>query len=287
MSNRKTLTDTLRRLNAGTLPELAEATGWPERKVRDTIGDLKTAGLVSSERDDVTGKPLYRLTKAGATWTPTEDDAIRAAYQMESAREIAERIGRSEKAVFQRAHELGLRKTRDWIAERARQIMRDPNHGGRRAQFKPGQDAWNKGKHYQPGGRCIETQFKPGRPPELARNYLAIGSERISKDGYLERKISDDQRVAPAQRWRAVHILLWEAANGPLPKSHAVVFKDGDKRHIAIDNLELVTRAELMRRNSVHRHGPEVAQLSRLRGVLVRAINRRSRGQPQETGENP
>ena len=70
MSNRKTLTDTLRRLNAGTLPELAEATGWPERKVRDTLGDLKTAGLVQFERDDVTGKPLYRLTKAGATWQP-------------------------------------------------------------------------------------------------------------------------------------------------------------------------------------------------------------------------
>ena len=70
MSNRKTLIDILRGLTSATPPELADATGWPERKVRDTLGDLKTAGLAASERDDVTGKPLYRLTKAGQTWLP-------------------------------------------------------------------------------------------------------------------------------------------------------------------------------------------------------------------------
>ena len=70
MSNRKTLIDALRQITSATLPELVDATGWPERKVRDTISDCKTAGLVSSERDDVTGKPLYRLTKAGAAWQP-------------------------------------------------------------------------------------------------------------------------------------------------------------------------------------------------------------------------
>ena len=70
MSNRKTLIDALRQITSATLPELVDATGWPERKVRDTIGDCRTAGLVSSERDDVTGKPLYRLTKAGAAWQP-------------------------------------------------------------------------------------------------------------------------------------------------------------------------------------------------------------------------
>lgn len=70
MSNRKTLIDTLRQITSATLPELVDATGWLERKVRDTIGDCRNAGLVSSERDDVTGKPLYRLTKAGTAWHP-------------------------------------------------------------------------------------------------------------------------------------------------------------------------------------------------------------------------
>ena len=39
-----------------------------------------------------------------------------------------------------------------------------------------------------------------------------------------------------------------------------------------------------MLRNSVHRHGPEVAALTRLRGALKRQINRRSSGQ-QQPGE--
>lgn len=68
MSNRKTLIDILHRSTSATLAELVDATGWPERKVRDTISDCKTAGLLSSERDDITGKPLYRLTKDGANW---------------------------------------------------------------------------------------------------------------------------------------------------------------------------------------------------------------------------
>lgn len=71
MSNRKTLIDILRRCTSATLHELVDDTAWPERKVRDTIGDCKTAGLVAIRRDDVTGKQLYGLTNAGAAWTPT------------------------------------------------------------------------------------------------------------------------------------------------------------------------------------------------------------------------
>lgn len=71
MSNRKTLIDILRRTTSATLAELTDATGWPERKVRDTLGDLKTAGLMLFERDDVTGNPLYRLTRDGAAWQPS------------------------------------------------------------------------------------------------------------------------------------------------------------------------------------------------------------------------
>ena len=79
------------------------------------------------------------------------------------------------------------------------------------------------------------------------------------------------------RRWRAVHILLWEAAHGPLPKGHAIVFKDGDKRHIELDNLQLVTRAELMSRNTMHNYGPEIARVIQLKGAITRQINRRTR----------
>lgn len=73
-----------------------------------------------------------------------------------------------------------------------------------------------------------------------------------------------------------MHLLLWEEVHGQIPDGHALVFKDGDKTHITLDNLELITRAELMRRNSIQRYGKEIASLVQLRGVLLRQINRRN-----------
>lgn len=189
-------------------------------------------------------------------WSPADDDRLRHLYALHPSAEVARQLGRSKAAIKNRVNNLGLQK------------------GHNCGCFRKGSISWNKGLHYQPGGRCAETQFKPGRPPELARNYLPIGSERISKDGYLERKISDDQRVAPARRWRGVHILIWEDEHGPRPKGHAVVFIDGDKAHIALDNLQLISRADLMRCNSVHARGPEIAGVSQLIGAITRQINK-------------
>jgi len=65
MSNRKKIIEALSRLTVATADELADATGWPERKVRDTLGDLKQAELVSAAIDDVTRRAAYRLTAKG------------------------------------------------------------------------------------------------------------------------------------------------------------------------------------------------------------------------------
>ena len=39
--------------------------------------------------------------------------------------------------------------------------------------------------------------------------------------------------------------------------------------------LRVFTRAELMRRNTCHNHGPEIAQVIQLRGAVTRQINKR------------
>jgi hypothetical protein len=159
--------------------------------------------------------------------------------------------------------------------------LRRDDHPGQATQFQKGQTPWNKGTHYTAGGRSAETRFKPGERRGVAVNlYKPIGSERISKDGYLERKINDGLPLQ--KRWRAVHLIEWEAINGPLPAGHAIAFKDGDKTNRAPDNLELITRAELMRRNTVHNYPKEIAKLVQLRGALVRQINRKTRKAPHE-----
>lgn len=214
-------------------------------------------------------------------WTPTDLAVLRAMYPTASADEIAKALGRGIKSVYTQAHVQGLRKPVEWIAERARERSQRPDHGGVGHRFTSGMQPWNKGvpgsTGLQPG--CRATQFKAGRPAHDARNYRPIGTLRINAAGVLERKVTDDPGLVPARRWVGVHRLVWEAEHGPVPDGHAVVFRPGrrttDPDEITLDALELITRAELMARNSVHRLPREVAQAVQLLGAVRRQINRR------------
>lgn len=67
---------------------------------------------------------------------------------------------------------------------------------------------------------------------------------------------------------------MWQEAFGPVPPGFAVCFKDRDKAHRALDNFELISRADLMRRNSVHRLPPELASAIQLNGALKRRLRK-------------
>lgn len=203
------------------------------------------------------------------TWTADEIDALRRLYPVEPARIIADRLGLSIKKVYSKAHALGLNKPGDWIAERSRRLMEDPSHPGRRTWFKTGAEPHNKGKPHPARGRAIETQFKRGMVPHT---WNQIGHIRETKEGYLQRKLRDTG--VTRRDYVALHHMIWRMHGRCIPPGYAVRFIDGDKRNFDINNLELVHRSELMRRNSVHRHGPDIARAYQLVGALNRKINR-------------
>lgn len=221
-------------------------------------------------------------------WTAAELQLLRKDYPDTKTEFIANSLGRDIGAVYQKAAQLGLKKSETFLAsDLAGRVQRGKqNEAMKASQFRPGQKPWNTGLKGSTGVQegCRATQFKKGRPANEARNYKPIGSHRLSKDGYLEQKVTDDPSIVPARRWAGVHRLVWEAANGPVPSGHAVAFKPGrqtiDPELITLDALELVTRQELMRRNSVHtNYPPEVARVMQLRGALTRQINKRSKEQ--------
>lgn len=91
------------------------------------------------------------------------------------------------------------------------------------------------------------TSFKKGSVPA---NVRPMFSERITKDGYIEMKVPEKNPHTGADtRFKLKHIWRWEQENGPLPKSHAVVFKDGDRQNCDLNNLECVHRRVLQRMN--------------------------------------
>lgn len=110
-------------------------------------------------------------------------------------------------------------------------------------QFKKGHVPHNKGRKglCAPGSK--KSQFRPGH---TAWNYIPVGAERVNGRGYVEVKIADPSK------WRTKHRLIWEAAHGPIPKGYALVFADGDKLHVELENLLLVTNGQLVRLNQNH-----------------------------------
>ncbi|MFA5324103.1 MAG: HNH endonuclease signature motif containing protein [Smithella sp.] len=109
-------------------------------------------------------------------------------------------------------------------------------------------------------GSC--TSFTKGHIPA---NIKPLGYERLDnrrkpgKTNYIQIKVAEKNPYtgAPA-RLRFKHIVVWEKHYGPVPSGMVVIFKDSDATNCAIENLELVSRAELLRLNKYkYREMPE------------------------------
>lgn len=88
--------------------------------------------------------------------------------------------------------------------------------------------------------RGIRNGLKLG-PGDRAPYRLPIGSKTVDPSrGYHLTKVREGTRG-----WVPDHILLWEQHHGPLPKNMFLIFANGNKDDIRLDNLLLVTRGEL------------------------------------------
>jgi hypothetical protein len=67
-----------------------------------------------------------------------------------------------------------------------------------------------------------------------------VGSEYITYDGITKIKLSDPDV------WKKKHLFIWEAANGPVPKGHTVIFADENKSNFNLNNLLLVSFREFL-----------------------------------------
>ncbi|PRS29910.1 HNH endonuclease signature motif containing protein [Bacillus pumilus] len=136
---------------------------------------------------------------------------------------------------------------------------------GLTSHFPKGHVPLNKGTKglYNVGGN--KTSFKPGHKP---LNYKPVGYERVDRDGYILIKVSDD---GPWQkRWKHKHKVLWEEENGAIPSGHCLIFLDGNKLNVKLDNLQLITRQQLVRlnQNKLIANDPEITKT----GIVMAAI---------------
>ena len=114
-------------------------------------------------------------------------------------------------------------------------------NSGLTGQFKKGHVSHNKGKKQieymsqESIERTKKTRFKKGNKP---KNYRPVGSERITKDGYIEVKVADPNK------WETKNKIIYKQYFGDIPKGHKVIYADGNKLNNDINNLILVSDNE-------------------------------------------
>lgn len=127
--------------------------------------------------------------------------------------------------------------------------------------YKKGNVPVNKGTKgmFNVGGN--RTSFKKGHTPQ---NHRKVGSKRINVYGYHEIK------VAEPNKWELEHRVIYEKAHGPIPKGSKVIFADGDKDNLDLDNLVLVSSSEelILNRRKLLTDDKEITKT----GVLIAKV---------------
>jgi hypothetical protein len=223
----------------------------------------------------------------GRAWTNPELRRLRHFYPHIKTEYLARVLRRALQTTYAKAMSLKLRKTAKYLATpdacRLRRDMQSTKSVA--CRFRPGHVPANKGLR-RPGwhrGRMRETQFKKGQMSCAAqRKWAPVGTEVLDDQGYLKRKISDDRSKPSRFNWRQVHVLLWEATYGPVLPGYALKFIDDDRGNVALNNLCLVSRADLARLNVMwNRYPRALCEVIQMRGFLKRRINRRLKDEEQ------
>lgn len=198
-------------------------------------------------------------------WTDAENELLIKMFQDNYTSVVCEKLNRSYSSVVGQAKKLNLKKTDAFMANLFSITNQNLKIYGEKHRFVKGQEAHNKGvpmaeEVYK---KASATFFKKG---SLPHNTKYDGHERITKDGYVEVRVS-------LGKYKLKHRKIWEDANGPIPKDCIIVFRDKDKLNIMLDNLEMITTTENMRRNTIAQYSPELKEVINLKGKLNRIIN--------------
>ncbi|GHV76492.1 hypothetical protein AGMMS49942_13130 [Spirochaetia bacterium] len=103
---------------------------------------------------------------------------------------------------------------------------------------------------------------------------MPVGTEVIDTDGYVKVKIADPKT------WKVKHRIIWEKANGPVPKGNVIIFADGNRMNVKLKNLLMVSRKELavMNRSGLIYENAEFTKTGKLIADIKIGIADRKRG---------
>lgn len=229
----------------------------------------KKNGLMPTKNESISFRVSAMTGRT--TLSKQQDTYILENYLSVPSKTIAQNIGKSDTAVRTRLRQLGLIIPPEIIEQRKRD-----------SRIKPGTTPPNKGKKQtdymtpEQIARTVKTRFKKGTiPPNTAP---ADGVIRIRRDAMKDGTVKKYKWIRISiGKWKMYHVFLWEQSNGPVPTGYIIVFKDGDSMNTVVDNLEMISLAENMKRNTLHRFPEEFRHVIQLRGAINRQINKQEK----------
>lgn len=219
----------------------------------------------------------------GRPWNAQDLEVLRREFPHVASAAVAETLRRSLSSVNNTAYKLGIHKTPEYLASPAACRLRRGDGAGAATRFQKGAVPHNKGLR-RPGwapGRMRETQFRPGeRAGIAAKNWRPVGTILPDAEGYLRIKVRE---AVPCEAygfgnvrvWPLLHRHNWRQVKGEIPAGHALVFRDGNRANCDVDNLELLSRGDLMRRNTIHNLPKELVEVIQLTGAIKRKVRER------------
>jgi len=183
-------------------------------------------------------------------WTGQELRYLIENYPNKPTVVIAEFLNIPLISVYSKAYYIGLTKSDAYKESELSGRYRGSVEAGKPYRFKKGHVPANKGKNMSPEQykACKATMFKKGHAPHNTKQdgYISI---RIDKHGRPYAHI----RIARG-KFDLLHRQIWINNFGPIPKGMIVSFKNNDTADLRPENLELITRAENMKRNTRHNY---------------------------------
>lgn len=234
---------------------------WPFKNMKEISDSMKLKPSIIKSKASRMKLLKDRSYDKGAThrkWTSELDQKLTELYPDHTCKQIAEIMGFTHYAVEGRRSTLGLTK--------------DENIG----RIKKGNIPPNKGKKMSPEVRekVKHTFFKKGHTPVNTSfdGKISIRKNRNRSDNSNYKYI----RLSKGE-WELLHRYNWEKEFGPIPEGMNVVFKTSDKMNCETENLEMISDAELMQRNTIHQYPEELAEVIKLKNKIKKQIDVREK----------
>ena len=155
-------------------------------------------------------------------WTDEEKEYLASIVKGNTYKEIAKQMNDKFEYNFSEEQVKGM-------------MYRNKLTTGTGGYFKKGSTPWNKGLKGYMGAN--KTSFKKGTIPP---NQVPIGTESIAKGGYIKVKVGEPNK------WKLKQRYIYEQHYGEIPNNYNVIFADKNIRNFDINNLVLVSKAEML-----------------------------------------